>query len=400
MSTIALPGAGSGRSGRGLRAAAWSAVVGLVLLLLLVAVLGGAPQTCPVGVAGGGSTDLTDGQGGDKAIPAAAADTYRQVAATSGVPAAVLAAVGYIESRHGRDPSTSTAGAQGPMQFLPSTWSALRCQGSIQAFEPAVTCAARYLTELAHEPGAKRPGVDRWQYAACRYNGGCTAGISAEAGYGSSGQVAGELAKQYGYQPGGDIPTLSGAIAATSSDCGGGASGGAGSAGDVAAAAAPFMGKSWSASVSAGLDPLGWASGTPWCMIFAQNILKRLGIERPDPRNAHSSAPYFWSQQGWGRALQSPEHPASASSLQLQPGDLVMYGPPGMGSAHINVVSKVDDRGVITVGGNQSCANGNGVCERGPMHLVGAGRSLRWNAFDTRPIWAIVRPPAPKGQAA
>lgn len=160
------------------------------------------------------------------------------------------------------------------------------------------------------------------------------------------------------------------------------------------------MGKSWSASVSAGLDPLGWASGTPWCMIFAQNILKRLGIERPDPRNAHSSAPYFWSQQGWGRALQSPEHPASASSLQLQPGDLVMYGPPGMGSAHINVVSKVDDRGVITVGGNQSCANGNGVCERGPMHLVGAGRSLRWNAFDTRPIWAIVRPPAPKGQAA
>jgi len=49
---------------------------------------------------------------------------YKRAAATcAGLSWTVLAAIGQVESGHGRNPSTSSAGAMGPMQFLPSTFS-------------------------------------------------------------------------------------------------------------------------------------------------------------------------------------------------------------------------------------------------------------------------------------
>lgn len=389
MSTVAIPRPRPLRSPGGKLLAL--AVAGLAALVLLVAVISG-PGTCDLG--GAESTELADAGAGEEAIPSAFAEAYRDVAQKSGVPAPVLAAVGYIETKHGRLTNTSSAGAQGPMQFLPSTWSALGCAGSIGALEPAVTCAAKYLTMLADEPSAKRPGTDRWTYAMCRYNGGCANGIAAEAGYGAAGEVAGKIAKEYGYVPGSSAtPTLAGVNVSTSPTCTDPAAA-TGSVGDVPAAVAPFMGKSWSGSIAAGMDPLGWPAGTPWCMLFVQNILKRLGIDVPTPRTAHSSDPYRWATtNGWGTVVHGPSKPASPS-VKLEPGDLILYGP-ASNSAHINMVEKVDDRGVITVGGNQGCANGNGVCERGPVKLTGGGGSLRWTSGDTRPIWGIVRPPAP-----
>jgi membrane-bound lytic murein transglycosylase B len=48
---------------------------------------------------------------------------YKRAAATcAGLSWTVLAAIGQVESGHGRNPSTSSAGAMGPMQFLPSTF--------------------------------------------------------------------------------------------------------------------------------------------------------------------------------------------------------------------------------------------------------------------------------------
>ncbi|MGX6447867.1 hypothetical protein ACVU7I_07355 [Patulibacter sp. S7RM1-6] len=131
-----------------------------------------------------------------------------------------------------------------------------------------------------------------------------------------------------------------------------------------------------------------------------QNILERLGIDRPTPNSAHSSDPYTWATtRKWGTVLHGPGKPASGS-LKLAAGDIVMYGSPGAASAHVNMVESVDGRGVVTVGGNQSCGKaGNCVTERGPIRLTGGGGSLRWSSGDTRPIWAIVRPPAP-GKAA
>ena len=47
---------------------------------------------------------------------------YRQAEQRFGVPWRVLAAVNLVESAFGKLRSASAAGAQGPMQFMPSTW--------------------------------------------------------------------------------------------------------------------------------------------------------------------------------------------------------------------------------------------------------------------------------------
>lgn len=68
------------------------------------------------------------------AAPATPAHRYsvlaRQAAATCpGLPAGVLYAIAHTETRHGVDTAVSTAGAVGPMQFLPATWKAYATDG-------------------------------------------------------------------------------------------------------------------------------------------------------------------------------------------------------------------------------------------------------------------------------
>ena len=66
-----------------------------------------------------------------------------------------LAAVMLIETRMGRIASSSSAGAQGPMQFLPSTWAAYGLGGDIRDEHDAVLGAANYLN------ASGSPGDDR-----------------------------------------------------------------------------------------------------------------------------------------------------------------------------------------------------------------------------------------------
>jgi membrane-bound lytic murein transglycosylase B len=61
-----------------------------------------------------------------------------------GIPWQYLAAIEFIETKFGRVHGQSSAGAQGPMQFLPSTW-ALYGTGNIDNPRDAILSAARYL---------------------------------------------------------------------------------------------------------------------------------------------------------------------------------------------------------------------------------------------------------------
>ncbi len=69
-----------------------------------------------------------------------------------GVEWEVLAAVMLVETRMGRIRSRSSAGAQGPMQFLPATWDAYGLGGDIHDPHDAVLGAANYL----HHSGAPK----------------------------------------------------------------------------------------------------------------------------------------------------------------------------------------------------------------------------------------------------
>ena len=64
----------------------------------------------------------------------------------------ILAAVNFVETGFGRLRNESTAGARGPMQFMPATWRAYGLGGDIRDPRDAILGAANYL----HASGAPR----------------------------------------------------------------------------------------------------------------------------------------------------------------------------------------------------------------------------------------------------
>ena len=80
--------------------------------------------------------------------PAPAADLkryYREAERRYGVDWEYLAAINLVETAFGRIRGTSVAGAQGPMQFLPTTWDIYGAGGDIDDPHDAVLAAARLL---------------------------------------------------------------------------------------------------------------------------------------------------------------------------------------------------------------------------------------------------------------
>jgi soluble lytic murein transglycosylase-like protein len=75
---------------------------------------------------------------------------YRDAEQRFGVSWRVLAAVNFVESGFNKLRNKSTAGARGPMQFIPSTWEAYGMGGDIDDPRDAITGAANYL----HASGA------------------------------------------------------------------------------------------------------------------------------------------------------------------------------------------------------------------------------------------------------
>src|SRR3954452_1690608 len=111
--------------------------------------------------------------------PAAAAAKlrawYAEGQQRSGVSWQLLAAVNFVESDFGRMLETSVAGAQGPMQFMPSTWASYG-RGDVHDPQAAVLGAARFLRAAgapANERGALHRYNPSWAYvdAVERYAG-------------------------------------------------------------------------------------------------------------------------------------------------------------------------------------------------------------------------------------
>ena len=76
--------------------------------------------------------------------PAILQGYYREAQQAYGVPWEYLAAINLIETNMGRIQGLSSAGAQGPMQFMPATWASYG-RGDVNNPRDAILAAGRYL---------------------------------------------------------------------------------------------------------------------------------------------------------------------------------------------------------------------------------------------------------------
>jgi membrane-bound lytic murein transglycosylase B len=93
---------------------------------------------------------------------------YKDAEAQFGVGWYYLAAINLVETRMGRIRGLSSAGAQGPMQFMPATW-AQYGRGDVNNNRDAIMGAARYLV-AAGAPGNMQKALFAYNHAQAYVN--------------------------------------------------------------------------------------------------------------------------------------------------------------------------------------------------------------------------------------
>lgn len=102
-------------------------------------------------------------------VPDTVQELYEGAAHEYNLPWTLLAGIGMAETAHGRNTATSTAGAQGLMQFMPATFSAYGVDGDrdgtidIHSDADSIFSAANYLTAMGVHDG--EPGVHQALFA-------------------------------------------------------------------------------------------------------------------------------------------------------------------------------------------------------------------------------------------
>ena len=89
------------------------------------------------------------------------------------MPWTLLAGIGMEETGHGRNSTTSTAGALGPMQFMPATWATMGVDGNgdgradIRNVADSIYSAANYLTKsgVTKGPSGVRAAIFAYNHA-------------------------------------------------------------------------------------------------------------------------------------------------------------------------------------------------------------------------------------------
>lgn len=105
-----------------------------------------------------------------QAIPAPVKALYVAAANRYKIPWQLLAGIGMAETRHGRNNTTSSAGAQGLMQFMPGTFAAYGVDGNrdgrrqIRNDADSVFSAANYLTKMGVSHGTAGVLKALWAY--------------------------------------------------------------------------------------------------------------------------------------------------------------------------------------------------------------------------------------------
>ncbi len=136
----------------------------LVPVLLVVIAIAAFVASLIPGIPGAHATSAP-------AIPSAQLAVMQDASAETGVPWPVLAAIASVESGFGANMATSSAGAVGYGQFLPSTWALFGRGGDPYDFRDAIPAMARLLAAAGAAtdlPGAVYAYNHSWSYVAHR----------------------------------------------------------------------------------------------------------------------------------------------------------------------------------------------------------------------------------------
>ena len=148
------------------------AVRAILALFTVIATVTGVTATALLigAMPGGVQAEAGASEAARSQVPPPMLDLYRQAAGTCpGLSWTVLAAIGQVESHHGREAGVSSAGAVGPMQFMPETWVQYGMDasgdGRIDVQDPAdaiFSAASLLCANGAAQPGGLRGAL--WTY--------------------------------------------------------------------------------------------------------------------------------------------------------------------------------------------------------------------------------------------